>query len=75
MARLQIGAILKLQDYKIMKPNIELAQDSKNNIQAIDFLENTKQCSCSLSLLLKKFMRNYSWYAAILHDTTHKYFN
>jgi hypothetical protein len=67
MARLQIGTILKLQDYKIMRPNIELAQDSKNNIQAIDFLENTKQCSCSLSLLLKKI---YAKLLMICSDTT-----
>ena len=39
MVRLQIGAILKLQDYIIMRPNIELTQDLKDNIQAIDFLE------------------------------------
>ena len=39
MAIIQIGTILKLQDYKIMRPNIELTQDLKKNIQAIDCLE------------------------------------
>ena len=36
--------------YQIMGSNIELTQDPKNNIQAIDFLENAKNNAAVLYL-------------------------
>jgi hypothetical protein len=41
--------------YTIMRPNIEQTQDPKNNIQAIDFLENTKTMQLFFISIVKRF--------------------
>ena len=51
---------VKFLSYKIMRPNIELTQDSKNNIQAIHFPENTKTMQLFYISIVKNFVRSYS---------------
>ena len=53
--------------YTIMIPNIEQTQDPKNNIQAIDFLENTKTMQLFFISIVKKF---HAKLLMICSDTT-----
>jgi hypothetical protein len=46
---------VKFLSYKIMRPNIELTQDPKNNTQAIHFPENTKTMQLFYISIVKKF--------------------
>ena len=59
--------------YKITGSKIELTQERKDAIQAMDFPKNTKMMQSFLgsALFFKDFVPNYSDHAAILHDTTH----